>query len=59
MEIKTNLVSANKSDSLRVTVPAHIVKLLDLKTGDQIGWNVKAEKNEFKITITTNKIKDT
>ena len=49
---KTNLVMANRSNSLRVTVPANIVKQFDLKVGDAMGWGITAENNALKISIT-------
>lgn len=51
MSEKTNLVLANKSDSLRTTVPSSIVKMLDLKVGDQIEWTLKPKNNEFCILV--------
>jgi len=47
----TNLVLANKSDSLRTTIPASIVKQLGLKVGDQIGWNLVPKNNTFQVTV--------
>ncbi len=49
---KTNLVLANKSNSLRVTIPASIVRQFDLKVGDSIEWNIEAKNNSLKILIT-------
>lgn len=49
---KTNLVLANKSNSLRVTIPASIVRQFDLKVGDSIEWNIEAQNNSLKILIT-------
>ena len=49
---KTNLVLANKSESLRTTVPSHIVKQFKLKQGDQLDWELVADANTLKIIIT-------
>ncbi len=49
---KTNLVLANKSNSLRVTIPASIVRQFDLKVGDSIEWDIEAQDNSLKILIT-------
>ena len=49
---RTNLVIANKSDSLRTTVPAHIIKQFKLKAGDQLEWDLVVENNTLKIVIT-------
>ncbi len=48
---KTNLVHANKSNSLRVTIPSHIVKQFNLLAGDQIEWDLVPDHNMFKIQI--------
>ena len=48
---KTNLVFANKSDSLRTTVPSHIIKILDLKVGDAIEWKLEPDGNRFKVVV--------
>ena len=49
---KTNLVLANRSDSLRTTVPASIVRQFGLHAGDQIKWELKVEGSILKIIIT-------
>ena len=49
---KTNLVLANRSDSLRTTVPASIVRLFDLRAGDKIEWDLMAEGSTMKIIVT-------
>ena len=49
---KTNLVLANRSDSLRTTVPASIVRQFGLHAGDQIKWELKADGSILKIIIT-------
>ena len=49
---RTNLVIANKSDSLRTTVPAHIIKQFKLKAGDQLEWNLVVDSGTMRIMIT-------
>lgn len=34
-------LAVSKSDSLRTTVPIHIVRKLDLKQGDHIEWDIE------------------
>ena len=48
----TNLVLANKSDSLRTTIPTSIVRQFGLKKGDQIEWDLEAQDNSLRILIT-------
>ncbi|MEM3647163.1 MAG: AbrB/MazE/SpoVT family DNA-binding domain-containing protein [Thermofilum sp.] len=40
-----------RSRSLRSTVPASIVRLLGLKEGDRLLWEVKAEDGGFVIIV--------
>ena len=49
---RTSLVIANKSDSLRTTVPSHIIKQFKLKAGDQLEWNLVVDNNTLRIVIT-------
>ena len=49
---RTNLVIANKSDSLRTTVPSHIIKQFKLKAGDQLEWSLVVDNNTLRIVIT-------
>lgn len=49
--IRTKLVVANTTKSLRCTVPAHIVRLLNLAEGDHLEWHVLAIKSQFKIEL--------
>ena len=49
---RTNLVSANQSDSLRTTVPAHIIKQFKLKQGDALEWEIVAEGSKLRIGVT-------
>lgn len=48
----TNLVLANKSDSLRTTIPVSIVRQFGLSVGDQIEWDLEARGDSLKILIT-------
>ena len=49
----TKLVSAKtESDSLRVTMPSSLVKVLKLKAGDELCWELdNYEKGIVKVTI--------
>jgi len=41
----TKLVSAKKeTDSLRTTVPSSIVRVMKLKEGDELRWEIKSMK---------------
>ena len=55
MSSRTNLVMANKSDSLRTTVPSHIIRQFELRAGDQIEWNMVVEDNQLTIKVTPNR----
>ena len=44
---KTALVLVNKSDSLHVSVPGSVVKLLCLRQSDQAEWIVVPDGNGF------------
>ena len=50
--VKTNLVLANRSDSLRTTVPTHIVKQFKLKAGNKLDWELMVEGGSLIIKIT-------
>jgi len=52
---RTNLVLANKSDSLRTTVPSHIVKQFNLKPGDRIDWELVVENGGMGVRISLDK----
>jgi bifunctional DNA-binding transcriptional regulator/antitoxin component of YhaV-PrlF toxin-antitoxin module len=41
-----------KSKSLRTTVPIGIVKQFDLKEGDKLKWEIKAQSGELVIVVT-------
>ena len=47
----TNLVLANKSESLRTTVPAHIARQFKLKAGDRLAWEMVVEDGGLKIIV--------
>lgn len=40
-----------KGKSLRTTVPSGIVKLLDLREGDHLKWEIKADNGELLIVV--------
>jgi len=50
----TKLVSAKKeTDSLRTTVPSSIVRVMKLKEGDELQWEIKSmEKGLIQVTAT-------
>lgn len=43
--------ASSKNDSLRTTVPASIVHILNLGIGDIIDWEVQAHNNEIRIVV--------
>jgi len=48
----TTLNKANdKSNSLRTTVPASIVKLYELKEGDKVEWMLEVEKSKIVVKV--------
>lgn len=49
---KTNLVLANKSVSLRTTIPASLVRQFNLSTDHYIEWDLIVIDEELKIIIT-------
>ena len=51
----TNLVLANKSNSLRTTIPASIVRQFGLSVKDQIEWDLQVIKGKMKVIITPKK----
>lgn len=55
---RTNLVLANKSESLRTTIPVSIVRQFGLSVKDQIEWNLEVIDNKMKIIITPIKQKN-
>lgn len=53
MSMKTTVARAStKSDSLRTTVPAGIVKQFDLKEGDILEWVIEPRKNKLVVVLT-------
>ncbi|MDQ1252443.1 MAG: hypothetical protein QG646_1564 [Euryarchaeota archaeon] len=44
--------ASSKSDSLRTTVPAGIVKQFNLKEGDTLEWSIEPRKNKLIIVVT-------
>ena len=56
IEYKTRVNKINKqNNSLKITIPQGIVKLLDLKDGDDLTWIVDIEDN-IKIYIDNNSV---
>ena len=50
-EITTLTKASTKSESLRTTVPAGIVKQFSLTEGDKLNWTLKAENGELIIIV--------
>lgn len=50
---RTNLVLANKSESLRTTVPASIIRQFGLKSGDKLEWSIKADNGDLILQVKT------
>ncbi|MBD3252267.1 AbrB family transcriptional regulator [Candidatus Pacearchaeota archaeon] len=50
-ETTTLTKASTKSESLRTTVPAGIVKQFSLKEGDKLDWMLKAEDGKIIIVI--------
>ena len=48
---RTNLVLANKSKSLRTTIPASIVKQFGLVVKDQLEWNLEVIEGKLRVII--------
>jgi len=53
----TRLVLANKSNSLRTTIPAHIIRQFDLKEGDQIEWTLEIKNGKMALGVKPRKSK--
>jgi len=51
--------ASSKSDSLRTTIPAGIVKQFDLKVGDKLERSIEPRKNKLIIVITVPKVEST
>ncbi len=52
MGIKTSLTKASgKGNSLRTTVPKHIVEQFNLKEGDEMDWMLKVRNNKLIIEV--------
>jgi bifunctional DNA-binding transcriptional regulator/antitoxin component of YhaV-PrlF toxin-antitoxin module len=51
-ETTTLTKASTKSQSLRTTVPAGIVKQFSLKEGDKLDWVLKADAGKLIIVIT-------
>lgn len=48
---RTKLVNANTTNSLRVTVPVHIIEMLELQKGDQVEWVIKPNGKKFDVRL--------
>ncbi len=53
----TRLVLANKSNSLRTTIPAHIIRQFELKEGDQLEWILEVKGGKMALGVTPKKSK--
>lgn len=51
----TMLTFANKSDSLRTTVPASIVRTLKLRRGDKVDWELIPDGSGFGVRVSFRK----
>jgi len=47
----TTLTPANKSNSLRTTVPASVVRHFRLSKGDKLDWEFKAQNGEVVVVV--------
>lgn len=53
----TRLVLANKSKSLRTTIPAHIIRQFELNEGDQLEWSLEVKSGKMVLGVTPRKSK--
>lgn len=53
----TRLVLANKSNSLRTTIPSHIIRQFDLKEGDQLEWSLEIKKGKMALGVKPKKLR--
>ncbi len=53
----TRLVLANKSNSLRTTIPAHIIRQFKLREGDQLEWSLEVKGGKMVLGVTPKKSK--
>lgn len=51
MKEETNIVLANRSRSLRTTIPSSIVRSLGLEAGDRIEWKLEPDGKAFAVKI--------
>ena len=47
----SKVAKANTTNSLRTTIPTHIVKEIDLKVGDLLIWSIEQQKGKKVISI--------
>ena len=50
-ETTTLTKASTRSESLRTTVPAGIVRQFKLKEGDMLDWELKAEKSKLIVIV--------
>ena len=51
-EVKSNVILQNpRSKSLRTTIPAEIVGVLELEDKDKLAWEVTTDNNEISVKI--------
>ncbi len=48
---RTKLAQANTSNSLRATVPSHIIQALGAKPGDEIEWSLRPDGDRFAVDV--------
>ena len=53
----TRLVLANKSKSLRTTIPAHIIRQFELEEGDQLEWSLEVKGGKMALGVKPKKSK--
>ena len=47
----TNIVIANKNQTVRATIPNEIVKLLDITTKDKLKWTLDIETGQIVLEL--------
>lgn len=52
---RTRLIEANQTNSLRTTIPSHIVKQFDLKKGDEIEWSIAVASGKLTLKVNIHK----
>lgn len=59
METTTIASAQSKSNSLRTTIPASIVRQFKLTAGDQLEWELEPRDNQFVLVVRPAKAMDT